>query len=244
MVSMNESAKWQNYVINIDSSEDRFASFKKINFRYGRSIQRVSAITPANTDLSKATYVTKSVAACWESHLKVLELFLNSDKDFAFVQEDDSILRGFDLPTYVNFMQENSVDFLQVGFLYGTVGRKFEILGKNLFHVFLLALKIFFLRFNFSANICGKPLVQEIFTNRINLVPADARAGTHAYIISRHLAEHMILMNNPIFLAADDFFMALSRMRSFSMYRLFKSKAHQGSWESTVIPNIVPKRYS
>ena len=244
MVSMDQSAKWQNYVINIDSSEDRFTHFSRLNTRYGREVQRVSAVTPTNTDLSHAIYVSRSVAACWESHLKVLRLFLQSDNDFAFVQEDDSILKKFELNAYVDFMKNNSLDFLQVGYLYGTIGRKVEILGKNLLHISLLTLKVIFSCLRPSSSINEKVLVREIFTNRTNLVPADVRAGTHAYLISRHLAEHVIQMNKPIFLAADDYFMALSRMRSFSMYRLLKSKARQGSWTSTVVPNVVPKRYS
>ena len=219
---MDQSAKWQNYVINIDSSEDRFTHFSRLNTRYGREVQRVSAVTPTNTDLSQAIYVSRSVAACWESHLKVLRLFLQSDNNFAFVQED----------------------FIQVGYLYGTIGRRIEILGKNLLHISLLTLKVIFSCLHPSSSINDKVLVREIFTNRTDLVPADVRAGTHAYLISRHFAEHVIQMNKPIFLAADDYFMALSRMRSFSMYRLLKSKARQGSWTSTVVPNVVPKRYS
>lgn len=244
MVSMDQSAKWQNYVINIDSSEDRFTHFSRLNTRYGREVQRVSAVTPTNTDLSQAIYVSRSVAACWESHLKVLRLFLQSDNNFAFVQEDDSILKKFELNNYVDFMKNNSIDFIQVGYLYGTIGRRIEILGKNLLHISLLTLKMIFSCLHPSSSINDKVLVREIFTNRTDLVPADVRAGTHAYLISRHFAEHVIQMNKPIFLAADDYFMALSRMRSFSMYRLLKSKARQGSWTSTVVPNVVPKRYS
>jgi GR25 family glycosyltransferase involved in LPS biosynthesis len=244
MIAMDESAKWQHYVINIDSSEERFTHFSRLNAEYGREVQRISAVTPKNTDLSQAIYVSQSVAACWESHLKLLRLFLQSDNDFAFVQEDDSILKKFESSHYVDFMKKNSIDFLQVGFLYGTIGRKIEILGKNLLHISLLIVKVIFSRLQPSSNINKKVLVREIFTNHANLVPADVRAGTHAYLISRHFAEHVIRMNKPIFLAADDYFMAMSRMRSFAMYRLFKSKARQGSWTSTVVPNVVPKRYS
>ena len=235
---------WQNYVINIDESTDRLAHFKAMNIRFGREFIKVAAVTPENSDLSQVKFVSKSVAACWYSHLKVYSSFLDSHYDFAFIQEDDSLLKNLDLAHYTDFMQNHQIDFLQIGFLSGTMGRRTEIYGRNFLHAFLLTVKFFAKRLSVLNWINKKPIVREIHLENPQLVPADVRAGTHAYIISRHFARNVKGLNDPIFLAADDFYMALSRMRSFSMYRLFKSKSKQGSWKSTISPNLTPRNYS
>jgi GR25 family glycosyltransferase involved in LPS biosynthesis len=244
MKEASDSMNWKSYVINIDESTERLAHFKALNIRFRRDFLKVSAVTPKNSDLSQVKFVSESVAACWHSHLKVFSSFLNSDYEFAFIQEDDSLLKELDLNNYINFMKVHHIDFLQIGFLYGTIGRRLEIFGKNFLHIFLLVIKIFTRPFKFLSWVGKKPLVKEIFLSSPWLVPADVRAGTHAYIVSRHFANNVKDLNDPIFLAADDFYIALSRMRSFSMYRLLRSKAKQGPWKSTISPNLTPKNYS
>jgi len=241
---MKTSPEYQGYVINLDSARDRLDSFLLLGTKYNRVAQRVAAVSPINSDLSGNKYVSESVAACWESHRKVFRLFLDSNFDYALIQEDDSIMKAVNLQKIIHTMSSKDIDFIQIGFLYGTFGRKIEIFGRNLWHFLLYALKITSKKISPRSDLILRPTLREVLSDHPFLVPADVRAGTHAYVVSRHFARNVLEMNSPIILAADDFFMALSRMRSFAMYRFFCSRANQGSWESSVVPKMSPGRYS
>ena len=241
---MKESPEYQGFVINLDSARDRLDSFLLLSAKYNRVAQRVVAVSPMNSNLSGNKYVSESVAACWESHRKVFRLFLETNFEYALIQEDDSIMKGVSIQKIVHAMSSNNIDFIQIGFLYGTFGRKFEIFGRNLWHFLLYTLKFIFEKISPRSDLILRPTLSEVLGDHPFLVPADIRAGTHAYVVSRHFARNVLEMNSPIVLAADDFYMALSRMRSFSMYRFFCSRASQGSWESSVIPKMSPGRYS
>jgi GR25 family glycosyltransferase involved in LPS biosynthesis len=241
---MKTSPQYQGYVINLDSARDRLDSFLLLSTKYNRVTQRVEAVSTINSDLSGNRYVSESVAACWESHRKVFRLFLETNFDYALIQEDDSIMKGVNLQKIVHAMSSNDIDFIQIGFLYGTFGRKIEIFGKNLWHFLLYSLKFASKKISPRSDLILRPTLREILSDHPFLVPADIRAGTHAYVVSRHFARNVLEMNSPIVLAADDFYMALSRMRSFAMYRFFCSRADQGSWESSVVPKMSPGHYS
>lgn len=241
---MKSSLEYQCYVINLDSALDRLESFLLINKKHDRITQRVAAVSPINTDLSGNEYVSESVAACWASHQKVFRVFLESNFEYALIQEDDSIMKTVNLQTLCHTMNTNGIDFVQIGFLYGTLGRKIDVFGRNLWHIVLCFLKVLSESFSPLSDLSLRPTIKEILNGHLFLVPADIRAGTHAYVVSRHFARNVLAMNSPVIFAADDFYMALSKMRSFAMYRFFLSRSSQGSWESSVVPKMSPKSYS
>ena len=87
-------------------------------------------------------------------------------------------------------------------------------------------------------SIIDRILIREVILGYPELVPSDIRAGAHAYVIRNEMAAELIKLNDPVFLAADDFFMALGRMRSFRMHRFLGSRCGQ-----IPSPTSIPNRF-
>ena len=92
------------FLINLRSSQDRLASFKKMSNRLGLSFERVDAV-----DASKITDEEQEMLfsyrsrylplgpgemACFLSHRKVWQLIIDRGIDWAFVAEDDLHMEG------------------------------------------------------------------------------------------------------------------------------------------------------
>jgi GR25 family glycosyltransferase involved in LPS biosynthesis len=234
MLHKNDILEFRTFLINLDVRTDRLLSaqqeFRKLCIPY----TRVSAVTPDKLE-NVSIFVKPTVAACWESHVSVFKHMISENVDIALICEDDLVFKNFKLEKFITAMRELELDILQVGFLYGTIGRKIDVWGRNLLHVLLLGL-------NFLRNFPGmpskfrqSPQVQEVSTIFPWVVPGDFRFGTHCYLITKQAAEEILGIGGFQFLAADDFFIALSKMKHFKISRAINSKCGQSNSPSSIL---------
>lgn len=90
---------YETYLINLDRSGDRLRFMQREFEKQNMSFQRVSAIDGAK--LKGYEYIVKNrydrnlvpgEIGCYLSHIKVLQIFLESDNLYALIIEDDAVL--------------------------------------------------------------------------------------------------------------------------------------------------------
>ena len=209
------------YVINLDAETERWNSSQIELSRLDLQAVRFSAVNKDQIQVPVGTLVTSGVKACWESHRSVFREFLSSGEDYALILEDDfSITRLNRLKQVIREEEYVGFDVVQIGFLTPGIHRKFDQVYKNLeaivFWTFSRLVKNLFkkdsaMRQRLRVHIAEK--------TSWGFVPDDFLPGTHTYVISRKAAELALLLNNPQFLSADDFFTAWSKMRSVKFVR-------------------------
>jgi GR25 family glycosyltransferase involved in LPS biosynthesis len=215
------------FVINVDSRTDRLANIDAQRDKFAFTLERFSAVTPANLDLQDSRFVSPPVAACWNSHVSLFNKMVEEGVDIAIVFEDDFDLGSINLEKSIEFMISNHVDILQLGFLRGTIGRQIDLCGRNFLHLVLFVLMKLYKLVPVLRKIREIQLLNDMRFDSFGYVPYDFRFGTHGYIITSEAAEKIRGLNNPQFLAADDFFVALSKMKHFNMARFLFSKVSQ-----------------
>ena len=217
------------FLINLDTRTDRLKTSSFELGKLGHDFSRIAAID-AKKVFGEDDLVTRGVKACWQSHKKCFELLIESDDDFAFICEDDIEIRDADkINTVLKQAISLNLDLLQVGFL--TQG----ILNK-LLNVFFIVESFLFRTLNTMSFLIpthvklSSRLRVRIYSDAPrNFLPDLFFPGTHAYLISKKMAREVLHLNSPQFLSADDFFTALSRMRTFRIYRLKFSLASQSN---------------
>jgi len=215
------------YVINLDSEVKRWESCNTEASILNLTLNRVSAIKA--DDLSQSNYATKGVQAAWKSHCKALKIFLDSGADYAFLLEDDfKITHPQIIKRFIESGEYRNWDLVQFGYLLPGMDTKIKVLIANIeatFFKFLANIGQFKRgnRFKFMARLRVK-----IARNRpINFVADDCLPGAHFYLVNRKMALAILELNQPQFLSIDDFFSALSKMRTFKMLRSRKSAVEQ-----------------
>jgi GR25 family glycosyltransferase involved in LPS biosynthesis len=214
------------FLINLDDRKDRLDSSVQQLSKIELQFTRVSAVSAK--DVEKSTFLTEPVVACWKSHIKTYRILVESDVDYALVLEDDflvknprkfsKLLRNLDLEKY---------DLLQLGFLLPGIFNRirwiFEELEKLIFY------SLGFVSKNFRINSLSQRLrIAEARNTSIRFTQSSFLPGTHAYLINREMASALILLDSPQF-SADEFFTALSKMRSFRMVRFWRSLITQSN---------------
>lgn len=213
------------YLINLDRQLERLSSATLELAMVDLSHVRVSAVDMFDLVLNEEDLVTSGVRACWLSHLKVLQLIAEGKEPRALVLEDDiEILDKKGILKVLSSPDLNSWDLIQIGFITPGVLNKLTRRFRNIEHDFFKVIHFVSLH---------SPLAQKILGNRLRVrlagrVPSgfvgdDFLPGTHAYLISQQMAKSVLSLNSPQFLSADDFYSALSHMRSFKCIRLKKS---------------------
>jgi GR25 family glycosyltransferase involved in LPS biosynthesis len=217
------------YSINLDSDLNRRESILKEAASFGAEICRVSAVDAKTLNDVDRNFVARGVRAVWLSHIKVMELFLASNADFAIITEDDFHIEGstklrkvFSLETTFDF------DLVQFGFLLPGIDTRVKVALANLQHSgFSLLAKLGNLPFSYSMSFLGRVRVREADNAPRGFIMYDCQPGAHFYLISRRFASEIAALNSPQFLSIDDFYTSLSKMRSFKMARLRKSIVSQ-----------------
>lgn len=235
MNSSGNSVTIRAFCINLDSRTDRLDNLDVQERKLHYKLERFSAVTPADLTNDQCNYVPCAVAACWQSHVLLFNKIVEENVDIALICEDDFNLGVLDLGNLTNFMIANQIDVLQLGFLKGTLGRKVDLYGRNVLHIILHILKRLYKRFPVLAKIREIRLLNELRFSNFEYVPYDFRFGTHCYLISLDAAKEIRYLNNPQFLAADDFFIALSKMKHFQIGRLLISRAKQMDSPSSIL---------
>ena len=222
-------------VINLDSRPDRWSE-SQVQFRRLPFVpERLSAVDASSATIRGIGYVKGAVAACNYSHRESWQRFLDSSATHLFVLEDDFVITKKISSEIFDILISQDLDFLQVGYITSSLGEKISLGIENfrdaLLKGFLLLLKLS----NFSNSLINQRLLlRERVGLQFNVVLNSAGAGTHAYIINRKIASELLKMNTPMFLSADDFFIALAKMRIFRMARFRQSKVSQSQSKSSI----------
>lgn len=77
------------YVINLETSTERWKQFKKQQYKLPTIITRVNAVN--GNLLNKPSFLTPGVIGCFLSHKKVLQMIVDNKDDYAIICEDDAI---------------------------------------------------------------------------------------------------------------------------------------------------------
>jgi GR25 family glycosyltransferase involved in LPS biosynthesis len=201
----------------------------------GINFDLVEAAEPVKSTIDENDYITDVAKAVWLSHRKCLESSSYTSRP-TLILEDDAIL-NFDVATLqylVDAMSELEIDFIQIGYLKINLAEGTSIVLRNFYSFFTrnaLGAKLFGL-FGFME--VGRAKDQTWRTSLPkNFIVNDIRYGAHCYLVSPRFASQVIELNDPPFLPADDFYVALSRAKSFKMVRLRKSKCSQDGTQSS-----------
>ena len=217
------------FVINVDSDTSRWKSCideAKVN---GLTLTRIEASKPKEKDRLVDYYVTEGVRAVWDSHSKAYVELLNSEHNYCVVLEDDFHIKN--LSRFTKSLQKlnfDEWDMIQLGYVTPGMDDRIRLFVANTEStVFKIIHRISQLLPKLTKNIATSLRVLEARIERQGFVANDFQPGGHCYVISRKLAAAVLLLNKPMFLATDDFYMALSRMRSFKIIRARKSLVSQ-----------------
>jgi GR25 family glycosyltransferase involved in LPS biosynthesis len=224
---MVEDAKLQILVINLESEVSR--RLQCSNQLQDLKHEFVSAIDGRGMPRISGQLVTAPVEAIWLSHLKALNTFLNSEYEHCLILEDDFDIASLkDLRKILQLVENCQFDLVQLGWL----STGFDVwLLKNYegFTYFAFRALNFLSRFNSKIRqlVDGKLRPERASEVPSFAIPDSFLPGAHAYMVSRNFAKAVVRLNSPTFLAADDFYMAIVKMRAFNTFRLRKSVVSQ-----------------
>lgn len=235
----NSKPAWDiTFLINLDKRSDRWADFLKNSSKLHFPALRFSAVTAESLGLHELR-LPSTVAACWKSHQGVAKAFLASDAEHCLVLEDDVHLTQAAIEA-LNQIWEKSfqgIDLLQLGFCVHNnrlanrtsyrlqrriigLTKSFRMLSLSVIRKLLSALYGY--EFLFLEQI-SQPVAQNTF-----------ELGTHAYVMSRNLAEVMVQFNDPVYLPADLALMELANTKKFNSLRLVTSLVDQTDSPSSI----------
>lgn len=224
------------YLINLASREDRLRTARMQLSKLETNYVRIEGVIYPQEIMDQEGLVTSGVKGCWESHKLCFEDLTNSEEEYALVCEDDLSIRDIkSLSAAISWGIRNEVDLLQLGFLLQGVRNHLTFLVDFIEHV---VFKTFFF-FSKLPIVGGFGLEYKLRVLRygqtpLRFVPDSFLPGTHCYLISRKMAESVRLLNAPQFLSADDFFIALTKMRSFKTYRVAVSTVSQNNSKASI----------
>jgi GR25 family glycosyltransferase involved in LPS biosynthesis len=253
-------------VINLDNRPDRAEEFYKQFKNSDIQPVRISAIK--GEDLHGVHHVPKNVAACWISHCEAFEYLLSTTSSHLIIFEDDAELtkKGLKFISGLNSERLSSIDLLQFGYLThkGNLDfpkydiEKFPInfpraFGQSIEQkdvVFRSMIKLIrwvirgpiipaFLIKNYKKYCINEKILRNSLNLKYPLIYHSFEPGTHAYIISRKLAEFLIQCNSPTFLAADLYLMGFAKAGNSKSIRISKTLCKQ-----TNSPSSIRERFS
>lgn len=220
---------FQTLVINVKSRNDRRIAMSSRLETKGMQFKIIEAVESGKSSHDETQFLTETARAVWLSHLKCLEAAALNNTP-TLILEDDAIL-NFEVSQIENvssIMTSHEIDFVQIGYLKINLAESVSIRLRNLYGFFTrnaLAAD-FFKLFGFKE--VGRAKNQSWRTNLpTSFVVNDVRFGAHCYLVSPRFAGQILALNSPAFLPADDFYVALSRAKSFKMIRLKKSFSQQ-----------------
>jgi len=225
-------------VINLLDRIDRLQTISSHLQSKGIEFQVVKAVDKHDIPTRKSIFLTSDVERIFQSHLRCMEIAAKNVNDFSLILEDDSLLNidATELKLIVEAVEKSNIDFLQIGFLRLNIFDGFEIFLRN-FNDYLIRMRIFssFLSlfgFKESKRANSQPWRKSL---ERKFVLNDIRYGAHSYIVSSDFAKSILLLNEPNFLAIDDLFVSIGRMKSFRMARLRRSRSAQSLSKSSVM---------
>lgn len=207
------------WVINLDRRPDRLSRMAAQLSDLNLSFEKITAVDALNQEGESVVngLLTASYSANWRSHQMALKAIGHQIEGFGLVLEDDAVLNPkinwpFMLEECARYMEQEEVDFLQLGF----ISPIYRLSTPRGVLDLVLALR-------------SKRLVRSKKLGRW-LVENETRAGAHAYLVRKPFAEALVGLNLPPALATDPFYEALSKNGHRAKFlRLFNSIAEQES---------------
>ena len=231
------------YVINLSDRTDRWNSVLAQSHLLGFEIVRVEAVKMSELDVRIDKYAAPGVAATWASHKLAMELFLNSNEEFALILEDDFLLTKnwqVSKPEVEKILKVLNVDFMQLGYLITSpLDRGYFLLSEAWDLCLKLLSRCKRIPFVSKIRFFNKLLILEQTNVPWSLVPNFIRPGGQSYVVSRKFAEASKHMNTPAFNTTDGYFLSLGDMRTFNMFRTRKSLINQSNSETSVKQRFV-----
>jgi GR25 family glycosyltransferase involved in LPS biosynthesis len=218
------------YIINLASRTDRKQHVLDQISKFQLNAILLEAVSVDELEPKNLGFLTPPAMACWQSHLKVFESFLQTNEPRVVVFEDDFRIKDLAaLERYIRRVNLEDFEIIQIGFLVNSYREQVDILLKNFeFSVFSLLSRVCvrnsFLRARFGSRLrlrraSGVP---------IGFVPDDLRAGAHAYILSRNAASRITNdFKEQNVLTADGFLIASNWTKPFRTLRLHRSFVDQ-----------------
>jgi len=231
------------WVINVESRLERRAAMQNRLDEKGIKFKFLTAVEPKNLPSNQKLYLTDTAEAVWKSHLECLKSA--SEATFpTLIMEDDAILNidSHELQKLADRMIIEKLDLIQIGFLRINLADSISIWLRNTYS--------FFTRNSQAAGVFHFFGFKEVSRAKAqywrqglpnNFVVNDVRYGAHCYLVSPNFASDLLPLNSPAFLAADDFFVALSRMKTYKMIRLKKSLSDQDGSTSSFTQRFLLK---
>ena len=190
------------YVINLDRRPDRFSdflrNFKDTNFL----VTRVSALDGRSFSVSPDLPLSSNEQACWLSHLKVIDMFIESEAEHCLVFEDDAVPSTRSIPELektisqvIAAMKQHSISFVQLGH----IAHLYRVLSRQGLGYRIARLGLWIRNKKIKVNY------------PFRLVGGEFRAGSHAMLLSRKAALALKGTNNPPMFSADGYYMALAQ---------------------------------
>jgi hypothetical protein len=158
-----------------------------------------------------------------------MHAFLESGSDFALIAEDDFHIKDpSDLISFIKTLSYLDWDMVQFGFLKPGIDTRIKIIIAHAENVL----------FNFlgilsqvpgltSRNFSSRMRVRQSLTTPKGFVIDDCQPGAHFYLVRKSFCQSISNLNDPQFLSIDDFYTALSKMRTFKMLRIKKNLVTQ-----------------
>lgn len=219
------------YLINLESRPDRLATATNQLNKLKLDFQRIQAVD--GSGLPSNRFLTSNVFACWQSHILTFEAFLRSEAKYALILEDDFvILQPSSFDRNMNKWTSLEFDLLQIGFLVPGFYNKFRMVFEEIEKLFFKLLSKIAVITKLHS-ISSRLRVREAGTTPFWMTASSFLPGTHAYLISRSLAS-AIVTEGASNLSADEYFIALAKMRSFKIGRLWKSRVGQNGSQPSI----------
>jgi GR25 family glycosyltransferase involved in LPS biosynthesis len=224
-------------VINVDTNTKRRLEISSVLESRNIEFNFVSASIPTSF-LPEIGRMVPLAIAVWKSHTSCFEI-AQSSRTYTLILEDDAQLH-FTKRQLMEFqadMVRHDLDFLQIGFLKLHIFDSLSIIARNIYSAFIRN-GLFTSLFSVLGLLEATRAKNQKWRRSLpkSYILNDIRYGAHCYLISPKFAETITLLNSPTFLSIDEFFISLSRMKSFKMARLSKSLCDQSetSWSDEI----------
>jgi GR25 family glycosyltransferase involved in LPS biosynthesis len=228
-------------VINLADRKDRRDAIIERLYHLKIEHEIINAVSITDIPSSTSQLLTPTAEAVWQSHLKCLKIAASSQKPI-LILEDDALpkLNSKSIEILSKIMISSNLDFIQLGFLTHNFTEAISIYTRNFYNLFTRKnyLSFMFKFFGFKEVSRASMQVWRALLP-ISFVVNDIRHGAHFYLVNPAFAERVLKLNDPAFLAADDFYVAISKMKTFKMIRLKRSKCSQDNSVSSFTKRYV-----
>jgi GR25 family glycosyltransferase involved in LPS biosynthesis len=199
---------------------------------------RVDAVNAK--DLQASQYVSSGVNAAWLSHLKAIQMFLQTDYDFALISEDDFHVKDVnELVEKIRSLEISQWDLIQFGFLKPGIDTRIKILISHTeSFVFRIIGRLSQIPLLANQRFASRMRVRQSLETPKGFVIDDCQPGAHFYLVSRSFCQSIAALNEPQFLSIDDFYTSLSKMRTFKMLRVKRNLVTQKPFSAWVGPRF------